>query len=468
MAEERVNRELKLLSWLVIGVGITLVASTLLLHLQPVQHYTSGLLETLRASSFSTNKQHGQGGQKNFESNGQEDKLHFSDVRFKNSGGDTADDDPLTIPDEKAPFTDESDIRGTSSSKLVLNILHQRSFSSPSPETNHSYSAFENYTATSATKNEPTVTVRENTVSTATREESNSSQSEEEEHILEEMVRERFILRKKYLEARCSAYGDKVPSQIVHESKQFFYYAKKYQLLACVSAKGGATTWKTHFLIVNGYNKPFSNPHSEPLHKWIRARDVIGENFLEHLSKKAGAKMVMSVRHPFSRLVSAYTDKYGDGKPVNVTKSRRMFFETPLKMMGRNFTVNEEVAVPFPLFLRFVLYQRSTGFDRHWVPYSNNCKPCGIPYDYIVHLETLDDDLRYIVHHLGIKEIDVTMRKNKSVKGKGRSLEEYFKGIPPGVIRAIFTIYREDFYLFGYDVPQFVKDAFSNSSGNPR
>ncbi|XP_066953336.1 carbohydrate sulfotransferase 10-like [Macrobrachium rosenbergii] len=368
----------------------------------------------------------------------------------------------------KAPVTDESDVRGASS-KLVLNISHQRSFSSPSPETNHTYFTYGNYRTTLPTKNEPTVTVRENTLSTATREESDSNRRKEEK-IWEEMVRERFILREKYLEARCSAFGDKVPSKISHERKQFFYYAKKYELLACISAKGGATTWKTHFLIMNGYNKPFSNPHLEYLNKWIRARDVFGDNFLEKLSTKPGATRVMSVRHPFSRLVSAYTDKYGDGKPVNVTKSRqvRMFFETPLKMMGRNFTVNEEVTIPFALFLRFVLYQRYRGFDRHWIPYSRNCKPCGVPYDYIVHLETVDDDLRYIVRHLGIKEIDVATRKNKSVKGKGRSFEDYFRDIPPGVIRAIFLIYREDFYLFGYDVPQFVKEAFSNPSGNAR
>lgn len=100
----------------------------------------------------------------------------------------------------------------------------------------------------------------------------------------------------------------------------------------------------------------------------------------------------------------------------------------------------------------------------HWLPFVTRCNPCGISYDYIVKLESFEDDLRFIVLKLGIKEINVSVKKNNSTKGEGPGYEAYFKDIPDDVIREIFSIYEKDFYLFGYEVPQFIRDALSTSA----
>ncbi|XP_068246670.1 carbohydrate sulfotransferase 10-like [Palaemon carinicauda] len=455
MAGEKVNRKMKLLSTLVICVGITFMASTLLLQLTPVQHYTSGILKTLYSRNLNANEESwsGEGG-KIIES---KEKHDFSGVHFKDSG-----------KDKEATSHNGLGVGGTtsSSSKLITETptYNYNSYSS-SGETQKSFV----YRTVSTVKNAPGWPVRENNASTERKDDvdirrkDESSSDQSEERIWEEMVRRRFDSRKKSLETQCDAYGGNIPPEVARGNKEFFYYSKSYNLLACVSAKGGSSTWRSHFLSMNGYDKPYNQTHTPELDSWIRARKVIGENFLEQLTSKKGLTRLISVRHPFSRLVSAYTDKYNGGKPLELTKKRAMFYRKPLEMIGRNFTLMEVAAFPFPLFLRFVLYQKSRGFDRHWVPYSRNCKPCGLPYDYVVHLETLEDDLSYIIQQLGIKEIDPKTQKHISVENQTHSFDDYFKDIPQSVIREIYSIYKEDFRLFGYAVPQFVKDAFANS-----
>ncbi|XP_047485431.1 carbohydrate sulfotransferase 11-like isoform X2 [Penaeus chinensis] len=228
------------------------------------------------------------------------------------------------------------------------------------------------------------------------------------------------------------------------------YFIEEYDFFLCVSAKGGATTWKTHMLQMKGL--PGQNVHKGYNEKRIRAGSA---RLADRISGKVTS--VISVRHPLTRLVSAYGDKFGDGKAfAGVPRFLRMV---------RYFTNSWGKPVTFYQFLSYVIYQARgpSMTNNHWRPISWNCKPCTGNFDYIIKLETIDEDLAYLVTDLGIKEINVQLKYNvKNSKAKVKGYESYFKSLPPAMLKDIYNIYKYDFILFDYVVPQFMLDAVAS------
>ncbi|XP_068221663.1 carbohydrate sulfotransferase 11-like isoform X2 [Palaemon carinicauda] len=289
--------------------------------------------------------------------------------------------------------------------------------------------------------------------------ESESSSVNKQELEWEQTILKRFSERQSLLKEKCKSYEGSIPMSVTRLLSDAFLYSRKYNLLTCITAKGGASTWKTHFLKMSGYAKYIGSPHQSSLKKRIIAEKMHQENEEEKIVR------VMSVRHPFSRLVSAYMDKFANGSLRAPTKLKMKMYRPVLTLMGRPIIHNLRVAVPFSIFLRAIIEENkrgTVGMGRHWRPYSSNCRPCRIPYDYIVKLETFEDDLRYIVLKLGIEEINVSTQRNKASKKTSPIYESYFRDIPDDIIARVYSIYKQDFYLFDYDVPQFVKDALTS------
>ena len=64
------------------------------------------------------------------------------------------------------------------------------------------------------------------------------------------------------------------------------------------------------------------------------------------------------------------------------------------KGISRNATFDPWTErLSFKQFVELVATQYENGFvDQHWIPISDRCDPCGIKYDFILRLETLDED----------------------------------------------------------------------------
>ncbi|KAK7076530.1 hypothetical protein SK128_000860 [Halocaridina rubra] len=94
---------------------------------------------------------------------------------------------------------------------------------------------------------------------------------EETEEAWKEETARRFRERNLFLKEKCASYGDEMPKTVQKKLLNAYYYSKKYDFVACLSAKCGASTWKTHLLHMNGYNKVFENPHTSFLERKIVA-----------------------------------------------------------------------------------------------------------------------------------------------------------------------------------------------------
>ncbi|XP_047497019.1 uncharacterized protein LOC125044408 isoform X2 [Penaeus chinensis] len=128
----------------------------------------------------------------------------------------------------------------------------------------------------------------------------------------QETMRERFKHRRAVLQATCAKAGGSLPAQARRARVQALFFVKKYNFLTCLSPKVGTTTWKTHLLRLLGYEANFETPHK--LNRYIG----IGYNKSLQKAYRSSTEMtrVITVRHPLSRLASAFKNKLGDGVPT--------------------------------------------------------------------------------------------------------------------------------------------------------
>ena len=163
----------------------------------------------------------------------------------------------------------------------------------------------------------------------------------------------------------------------------------------------------------------------------------------------------MIVRHPFDRLLSAYYNilYYQSGMfgPAWMPNYLHHVFHAD--------SVNETLFT-LEYFLRLVTDPGWFGYlDRHWTPYTDLCDPCSIEYDYVLRLETLEQDAVPVLKALGLKEGFNIGTENRETrlgddipikKGLGSLHLSEYGGITEPLMRNVTYRYRLDFEKFGY------------------
>ncbi|XP_050707627.1 carbohydrate sulfotransferase 11-like [Eriocheir sinensis] len=120
------------------------------------------------------------------------------------------------------------------------------------------------------------------------------------------------------------------------------------------------------------------------------------------------------VRHPLARLASAYRDKFLNGKArfeyddewQNVTQSTESWYTRfnkywlPALIFGNAYNLSDLVqrfrntSFTFNQFLRHVVWTHEMAMpDEHWMTYTEMCDPCRMKFDYILKLETIQEEI---------------------------------------------------------------------------
>lgn len=272
-------------------------------------------------------------------------------------------------------------------------------------------------------------------------------------------------------------------------------YNDKYKFIFCEVPKAASTTWRRflwHFAgqrdyktvseddIIIGHNKEFRL--LKTLSKEERERRM--KNYLKFFVQ----------RHPIERLVSAYFSKFTNkgsrvyyknnfGKPaankympelvhgVKIRNFTQNDFEKQLKktMIFRNLNPiqQKEVVdavkklrkgeVSFEIFLKIVFGQYNiNGYlntDIHWRNMVDLCFPCQINYDYVIDFDNLVSDSNNLLKYLQKHELEtnkVFINKRKTAVVKTSAFNEISK-LPNETVTKIKQIYKDDFYIFGYN-----------------
>ncbi|MPC26733.1 Carbohydrate sulfotransferase 14 [Portunus trituberculatus] len=173
------------------------------------------------------------------------------------------------------------------------------------------------------------------------------------------------------------------------------------------------------------------------------------------------------VRHPFSRLLSAYRDKVEAAQHWSLKQLREHIFTTLAeanltKRRPNKDSQNSGDDIPtFRDFLEYILINKWTGggFDSHWAPYWHLCSPCFIQYDAVAKLETAHTDLKYIWHHMRLKEPVPWINRSSQNSTSGSTINHYYQGLSPDLIARVYHHYSLDFKMFQYDILDVVRQG---------
>ena len=201
-------------------------------------------------------------------------------------------------------------------------------------------------------------------------------------------IRRRFESRRSLLQQACKLYAN---SNLFRKRKGVdFISVLPLRVFYCPIQKCGSTTWKKilnqirNQLRIKPEGLPLTMPRTNP----SQQRDFRGLVF---------------VRDPYSRLLSAYVDKLFSPNP--------MYWNRTGKYIVRNFrssspswrSVHCGHDVTFPEFILYILHSQTTGRGRdpHFIPAHDHCGFCDYNYTYVGHLETLSEDLPFVLKDIG-------------------------------------------------------------------
>ena len=169
---------------------------------------------------------------------------------------------------------------------------------------------------------------------------------------------------------------------------------------------------------------------------------------------------IMLVRHPFTRLVSAYNDKF------TVQNAEKDYFQQYIirtylnkRQKPRRY---RDWRVAFDEFIDAVVH----GYmDEHWEPFQDRCNMCNIDYDSVLRLETLSRDIPNVLDILGLnisildsfsknrRRSDNSRISNKRDTGDAIHTDvlNAFNTISSSNIQALRRIYANDLNNLGYE-----------------
>lgn len=121
------------------------------------------------------------------------------------------------------------------------------------------------------------------------------------------------------------------------------------------------------------------------------------------------------------------------------------FSDLVQQFMNTSFTFNQ--------FLRHVVWTHDMGMpNEHWMTYTEACDPCRMKFDYILKLETVQEEMQHLFSEvLGFPdEISFPVKHQSKGHDLAQSDREYYVNVSSKMMHRLFDIYRHDFAIFGY------------------
>nr|XP_002127582.1 carbohydrate sulfotransferase 9-like [Ciona intestinalis] len=270
-----------------------------------------------------------------------------------------------------------------------------------------------------------------------------------------EMMAQRMRDRRELLQAKCKKMG--LDTESAKPVK--FVLAKKYKFAYCFIPKTGCTNWKKVIMLLNGYaksQKELDAIDHDRLHG-IVAKKYLTLNVGVPPAIKDYMKFVV-VRDPYERLVSAYRNKIA--KQDNLEKPQYYKISYAIRQKyGSNYT-SDKTKRKEATFEEFVDYlidgnnsDKFSVIENHWSNYNRVCSMCTIHYDVIAHMETIEEDSRYMLMLLKAPK-HVQLPKGYNNTGSSvinvDSVNQYYRDLSPDKMFKLYETYVGDFQMFGY------------------
>ncbi|CAH1256532.1 CHST11 [Branchiostoma lanceolatum] len=255
--------------------------------------------------------------------------------------------------------------------------------------------------------------------------------------------------------------GPPPPPRKLHKLR----YNDPYRLVYCDVAKAGSTTMKK---ILAQVDPNYQYIKENGLHDQESFKDLslFQEGSRDLRDRLTNYTKFMIVREPLERLLSAYQDKFRFGRGVREyeTNYGKHFLEvrTPndvvrwQKAAARAAHSKARLNVTFAEFVRGLLTGEERYFNIHWQPQHLICHPCKIQYDYIGHLETMHDDVKYIMSKTGI--IEKVAPPKQSARRAVNNMATMYADIPLDHIRQLGRMFAFDYTGYSFHFEETVRN----------
>ena len=270
---------------------------------------------------------------------------------------------------------------------------------------------------------------------------------------LEERQKERQDHLKKYCESHNLGH---FKGNIDREKLRYFMVNEKYKVIYCYTPKVACTQWKKVFLALKESPKVNVDVHNRGNYKWLNK----GYSDEEIKLKLQTYFKFLFVREPFERLLSAYEDKFVETPDAHYMKRYAHKIVDNFKKYT-DPSSNDKLT-----FKKFIYFITGIGFndDHHWATYEKLCLPCDIQYDFIGHLNDMQEEARYVLRRTGMdKEVTFSPLVSHNTSSK---MIKNFATISKAKIFQLAKLFQKDYEMFNYPFPGVLSDLLGDFTSN--
>ena len=168
---------------------------------------------------------------------------------------------------------------------------------------------------------------------------------------------------------------------------------------------------------------------------------------------------IIAVRDPVDRLLSAYRDKLLL-RTTDTKKTECQFCKLIGKGIIRQYRKN---ATKYQLdtgrfvskleFFRYLSERPAYALNNHFRTYQDLCHPCTIQYDYIIKMETSDQDSNILIPLVFNSTEKLPVYHQSSKEGTSLDTENQLSNLTLKERNGFLHTYAIDFESFGYTIP---------------
>jgi len=238
---------------------------------------------------------------------------------------------------------------------------------------------------------------------------------------------------------------------VAFHHRNFIYNEERGFIFAYVP-KVACTNWKALLRLIAGYPDWLDNRLAhDVVNGGLRYLDLEGPDS-DLLDDPAIRKYTM-VRDPYSRVLSAYLNKFDYLLSVEPTTENELYFHKVLRGMDRfrREELDEETypEISFPVFLQWVKSKPSPDAeDEHWMPQALMLRQPDVHFDIVGKFENLAEDSARILSAMGC---DQAFPSQEDVRfaptGASDKIAQYYT---PAAYALVNELFSEDFAIFDY------------------
>ncbi|XP_071950018.1 carbohydrate sulfotransferase 11-like [Antedon mediterranea] len=258
------------------------------------------------------------------------------------------------------------------------------------------------------------------------------------------------VERNKHIKQMCQLHRNKITKMT---AKPILLVNEKHKMVYCQTPKVATDSWARIMLVLAGktkYNDVMKMTHTQVSAAWKKQVKYLSSFPVKKQNEiLKNYTTFMFVRNPFSRLLSAYNDKFN---PEQKNHGQFQGIYDTIWSRFRSNKQDESKTVQFEDFLNFVIDGMITRFNGHWREMHRVCYPCDIHYDVIGHFEDIENESKYILTR-SKANITFPHSTGKHFTNSSGKLEKAYANIPASLIFDIYHKFKYDFMLFNYKIP---------------